>query len=202
MYVPSRFNIEDQDVISSFIKENPFGLLISLDGDEIHDTHTPLHLKADGSIYGHIARANPQWKSWTQDTKVKVVFSGPHSYISPKFYASEFNVPTWNYSAVSVTGGIKIIDSQEEVLDFLDALTLDHEDSEDPWTLDRNDERYIQLLSGFVVFQIIPTDIQASFKMNQNKSLEDKTKVIDSLRHSGCPFDHQTSEFMTQANKI
>ncbi|MFC5049047.1 FMN-binding negative transcriptional regulator [Rubritalea spongiae] len=202
MYVPPRFKVEDQNTINSFIKENAFGLLISTDGDVIHDTQTPLHLKADGTIYGHIARANPQWKSWTQNSKVKVVFSGPHSYISPKYYESEFNVPTWNYSAVSVTGDIKIIDSQDEVLDFLDALVQDNEGSEDPWALDRSDDRYIQLLSGFVVFQITPTDIQASFKMNQNKSFEDKSKVIDSLKHSGCPFDHQTSEFMAQANKL
>eukprot|EP00112_Aurelia_sp_Birch-Aquarium-sp1_P008154 Seg18947.1 transcript_id=Seg18947.1/GoldUCD/mRNA.D3Y31 product="Protease synthase and sporulation protein PAI 2" protein_id=Seg18947.1/GoldUCD/D3Y31 len=202
MYVPPKFNVDDLDTIHSFIKDHPFGLLLSLESEEIHDTHTPFHLRADGALVGHIAKANPQWKSWTHTSKVKVIFSGPHSYISPKYYSSDFNVPTWNYSAVSITGTIKVIDSEEEMLDFLDSLTNDHEDEKEPWTLDRNDERYMKLLSGIVVFEITPTDIKASFKMSQNKSEEDKANVIDSLNSSGCPFDHQTAEFISQTSSL
>ncbi len=94
MYTPPKFKVEDPEVIGNFIREHAFGLLLTVSGTEIHDTHTPFVLTDDGHLLGHIARANPQWSHWTADTVAKVIFSGPHAYISPNYYASEFNVPT------------------------------------------------------------------------------------------------------------
>ena len=38
-------------------------------------------------IRGHLARANPQWQSFDGRTEAVIVFSGPHCYISPNWYA-------------------------------------------------------------------------------------------------------------------
>ena len=109
MYTPEKFNIEDREAILRFIRQNPFGLLLSVGGGVIHDTHTPFIVAEDGKqLLGHLARANPQWASWGEGSVAKVVFSGPHAYVSPRYYESEFAVPTWNYTAVSVSGQIRI----------------------------------------------------------------------------------------------
>ncbi|MGI9242910.1 MAG: FMN-binding negative transcriptional regulator, partial [Verrucomicrobiales bacterium] len=180
-----------------FIEENSFGLLLSSSDGEIHDTHTPFVYSEDGRhLLGHIARANPQWQSWEDGATAKVVFRGPHAYISPRFYESEFAVPTWNYTAVSVAGLISVIDEEAAVLDFLDRLTAHNEPSEQPWVLDRTDERYIRLLSGIVVFSISIDRVEASFKMNQNKNEADRRKVITSLAGTGCPFDSEVAGLM------
>ena len=199
MYTPPKFRVEDPEQIRSFIEENPFGLLLSLDEFDIHDTHTPFVHADDGRhLLGHIARANPQWKCWKGGTTVKVIFTGPHSYISPRFYVSDFAVPTWNYTAISITGHVKIIEDESEVLQFLDRLIADNESSDEPWILDRTDERYMALLSGIVVFSVSMDTVEASFKMNQNKSEEDQRKVIASLTATGCPFDRDVARVMSK----
>jgi transcriptional regulator len=199
MYTPPKFKIEDPEQIRCFIEENSFGLLLSLDGVDIHDTHTPFVHSDDGRhLIGHIARANPQWKSWKDRATVKVIFTGPHTYISPRFYVSEFAVPTWNYTAVSITGRVTIVEDKSEVLQFLDRLIAENESSDEPWVLDRTDERYMPLLSGIVVFSVSVDSVEASFKMNQNRSEEDQRKVIASLSATGCPFDRGVANFMGQ----
>lgn len=198
MYTPQKFRIDDPAVIQSFIEEHPFGLLLSIAGELIHDTHTPFVYGKGGRLLGHIAKANPQWHGWSKENRVKVIFTGPHAYISPRYYQSEFAVPTWNYTAVSVSGRISIVDEESEVLEFLDQLIAESETTTEPWTLDRTDARYMNLLSGIVVFSVDVETIEASFKMNQNKSTEDQRKVINSLSATGCPFDHEVSEIMSR----
>jgi transcriptional regulator len=197
MYTPPKFKVDDPAVIRDFIEKHPFGSLLSIDGNQIHDTHTPFIISENGGLVGHIARANPQWKGWTNESRVKVIFTGPHSYISPRFYVSEFAVPTWNYTVVSITGRIKIIEEEDAMLQFLDRLIAGNEPSSNPWILDRTDERYLNLLSGIVVFLVSMDSVEASFKLNQNKSNEDQSKVVNSLSASGCPFDRAVADLMS-----
>ena len=202
MYTPPKFQIDDPKTIRSFVEDNSFGLLLSFDGISIQDTHTPFIYSEDGkSLWGHIARANPQWKSWRESIKAKVIFTGPHAYISPSYYVTEFAVPTWNYSAVSISGEIAIVDEENQVLEFLDKLVAKFEKPENPWRMNRADERYMKLLSGIVVFSISIESVDASFKMNQNKSEEDRSKVIDSLSVSKCPFDNEVASMMSALNQ-
>ena len=197
MYIPAKFRVEDRDQIFDFIRNNPFGLLLTVDNGIIHDTHTPFIISECGtSLYGHIAKANTQWQNWNDTTTAKAVFTGPHAYVSPNYYTSEFNVPTWNYSAVSISGKLTVIDDKTEVLEFLDQLIKENEESKDAWKLDRTDDRYMKLLAGIVVFKITMTDVDASFKMNQNKTDEDRQSVINTLQQSGCPFDHEVADMM------
>ena len=199
MYTPPKFKIENQEMILDFINENSFGLLLSIEGTSIHDTHTPFILsKCKRYLLGHIAKANPQWNSWGKDSVAKVIFTGSHAYISPKYYESEFAVPTWNYTAVSVSGKLNIIDDIAKKIDFLDNLTSTHETSEDPWFFDHEDERYLNLLSGIVVFSVEIDKLEASFKLNQNRSIEDQSKVIQSLSSNSCPIAHDVAALMKE----
>ena len=181
MYTPPQFKVTDPKAIRSFIEENSFGLLLSIGGGLIHDTHTPFVYHGDGYLLGHIATANPHWKSWGENSSVKVIFTGPHSYVSPSYYVSEFAVPTWNYTAVSVSGRIRIIEEEEDKLSFLDQLIAHNEPSDEAWVLDRNDERYMKLLSGIVVFSVSMDEVEASFKLSQNKSEEDQAQRLSIL---------------------
>jgi transcriptional regulator len=56
-----------------------------------------------GTLYGHVARANPQWKL-TPIGDAMAVFMGPDAYVTPSWYATKREtgkvVPTWNYVAV------------------------------------------------------------------------------------------------------
>ena len=197
MYTPSKFKVEDPELIHTFIEENSFGLILSIDGAEIQDTHTPFVLSKDGKyLLGHIARANPQWKSWSNETAVKIIFTGAHSYISPQFYVSDFAVPTWNYTAVSVSGKLEFIKDDTEIIKFLDRLVEFNETTDNPWVFDSSDERYLALLTGIVCFSVSMDKVEASFKMNQNKSDDDQNKVINSLSASSCPMNQSVARIM------
>ena len=39
-----------------------------------------------------------------------VIFTGPHAYISPRWYEDKERVPTWNYTAVHAYGVPQMLD--------------------------------------------------------------------------------------------
>ncbi|MEM9424492.1 MAG: FMN-binding negative transcriptional regulator, partial [Spirochaetota bacterium] len=122
MYIPPNMEMPEkpeEDVIADFISCFGFGLLVS---PSLAATHIPLIYEAQdngkGVLYGHLARANSQWRG-LENQRVLVVFSGPHSYISPYWYAGKPAVPTWNYAAVHCYGRAKLLVDPADVLDEL-----------------------------------------------------------------------------------
>src|ERR1700722_19988802 len=106
MYVPAHFTESDPAVIERLIRENGFGLLVSGGGGATIATHLPLtyhpEIGAQGVLRGHVARANRQWRDFEPSGPALAIFSGPHAYISPRWYQPGPSVPTWNYEAVHV----------------------------------------------------------------------------------------------------
>src|SRR5258708_34802559 len=103
LYIPEFNRIEDRALTLAFLRANPFATLISTTETGPFATHVPiLAHEADGHLHlrGHMAKANPHWKSLAQDQESLVIFSGPHAYISPSLYEIRESVPTWNYAAV------------------------------------------------------------------------------------------------------
>ena len=109
MYTPKNLQMTEADAIHRFISEFGFGTLLSQDLDA---TRLPLILDASqgnkGTIIGHMARANPQWKTLS-GKRASVLFDGPHSYISPTWYVSRPAVPTWNYASVQCFGVFQML---------------------------------------------------------------------------------------------
>lgn len=201
MYSPNDFKIEDPEVIRSFMRTNSFGMLFSRDTEgTFHDTHVPMLVSDDLTfVTGHIARANPQWKSWEADSDVKLVFRGPHAYVSPSYYESDFNVPTWNYSVVSVSGTVQVITDRREQAAVMRELVGFYEDAQpSPWRLDESDERFMKLFDALIFFSVGVTGIAATFKLNQNKSAEDRAKVIQCLSQSGSRSDATLAKLMQE----
>ena len=179
MYTPEAFNITDKKMIEEFIAKNPFAILTSEENGKIEVTHLPINRFKDAKLYGHLAKANIH--SNIDETKeVCFIFSGEHTYISPTYYETTFNVPTWNYSAVHIYGNVKYIDDTEKVWDLLNETTMIYE-GKDGWKLPQ-EEKFKDLTKYIRFFEINVTNIEAKFKFNQNKSREDIEKVIQSLR--------------------
>lgn len=181
MYTPSSFSVED----------NSFGIVISRCGEDFHDTHTPLYSSSDlNYLYGHIAKANHQWNEWKTCPQVKVIFRGPHTYISPSYYVGEFNVPIWNYTAVSISGRVEILDSLDEQKEVIRSLVDKNEKLfPKPWKFDEEDERLTSLFKAIVCFRVKVQTIEGKFKLNQNKDIEDRLSVIQHLKKTGKSMD-------------
>ncbi len=184
MYVPAHFSQPDLAKIFEFVEQNSFGLLVSqLDGQP-YATHLPLLLDRNvglhGRLTGHMARANPHWK--TSDGNVLVVFSGPHAYVSPSWYEAQEVVPTWNYLAVHAYGTWQIVEDHAETVAIVRRTTEHYESSRPrPWTIPPDDAFVDKLARSVVAFRIVIERLEGKWKLNQNHSPERRQKVVDAL---------------------
>ncbi len=189
MYVPKYAQNNNISEVKYFIKANSFGILVSNLENKIWATHIPLELdkNAEGKevLFGHISRANPQWKNFTNETQVMCIFNGSHSYISSAWYNHE-NVPTWNYIAVHIYGKIKIIEG-EELLDSLKRLTNKHESgAKTPVVIEKMSQEYIlQTMKGIVGFEISIDEIHSTYKLSQNRDEVNHANIIKELEEKG-----------------
>ncbi len=184
MYIPKYFRNNKQQEIEAFISKNSFAVMITYDEQKPIATHLPLELETaingEKVLRGHIARGNPQWRSFENNHQVLAIFSGPHSYISSSWY-NHINVPTWNYIAVHVYGQIKIL-SEEEVYASLKTLVNKYEViSKNPVTVEGRGEYARQQLKGIVGFEISIDKIEGKWKLSQNRDDIDFQNIINEL---------------------
>lgn len=187
MHTPSKWKMTPERV-SQFIKTYSFALMVD---SEFGATHLPLVYKPDegefGTLYGHVSRANGHGKS-LQNTQVLVVFNGPHSYISPTWYAEKPAVSTWNYAVVHAKGKVAYLDD-ENTLACLDELIRQYEPSILNDTSLLPDDYQAKLLRGIVGIKIELDSIQAKEKLGQHKSAADQQGVVAGLKadkHPDC----------------
>jgi len=199
MYVPKIFKNENQEEIEEFIRQNSFGILVSLENGLPLATHIPIELKEKEDkkmLCGHLARANGQWRSFDENKEVLVIFSGPHAYISSSWYTGE-SVPTWNYIAVHVYGKIRIIEGQDLWQSLKKLVDKYEKASANPVSLETMSEKMVEnQMKAIVGFEIEITDIQAKYKLSQNRNAEDYQRVVEHLQQSPDPIARQVSELM------
>lgn len=185
MYIPPAFAETNQNTLHDFIEQNSFGLLVSQFEGAPFATHLPFLLERTvgphGSLIGHVARANPQWREVSGQT-VLSIFTGPHAYISPTWYEAEQVVPTWNYTAVHAYGPIRIVEDKKSLLETVRAMVCYYEQAMPrPWTFDPTSTFIERLLTQIVGFRIEIEKIEGKWKLNQNHPAERRRKVEQAL---------------------
>jgi transcriptional regulator len=175
----------------------PFADLITLGTEGLEATPLPLMLDPSdgpqGSLIGHIARANPQWRTADVAQEALAIFSGPDSYISPSYYETKRLsgkvVPTWNYVTIHARGRISFFHEPEALLDLVRRLTDQHEGGRAaPWAVSDAPPDFIQSqLRGIVGLRLEITALTGKWKMSQNRSAADRAGVVAGLRADGGP---------------
>ena len=127
MYIPKINQLDHMDEIFALMEAYSFATVVTTDEQGLpFATHMPVLTNRSRGPYGtlisHIARANPQWRHFSKNEEVLVIFHGPHAYISPSWYTGEFNVPTWNYMAVHAYGRPRIVEEKETLQQMLTEL--------------------------------------------------------------------------------
>ena len=186
MYIPAYFREDDQTVQHDFIEQNSFGLLVSQLEGAPFATHLPFALDRQrgphGELTGHMARANPQWMQFSDQVSM-VVFSGPHTYISPTWYQADNMVPTWNYVAVHAYGQAELVSDESELLTILQRTVQFYESAlPQPWAFDRSSTFIDRMLNQIVGFRIKIERLEGKWKLNQNHPAERRERVAQVLR--------------------
>ncbi len=181
MYIPRHFAVTDKSEIYAFVEANTFGQLISNVGGRLFSTHMPFLLSEDrAKIIGHMSVRNPQ-HSDLDGQEVLVTLQGPHDYISPSWYAAS-GVPTWNYQAVHIYGRGRVFTSPEKLKAVVDALTGKYESAfPRPW----NPDYKASMLSAIVGVEITIVEFQCKYKLSQNRSAQDRSRVVARLKATG-----------------
>ena len=186
MYVPKHFNEDDGETLSSFIDENAFGVLVTVDEGRPFASHMPFIYERESKLLlGHVARANPQWQHFSDKADVMVLFQGPHAYISPSWYVAP-GVPTWNYVVAHVYGSAQALDDHSIVKSIVERLTNRYERNNKPPWVPTYDQR---LLGAIVGIEIRIKEVQGKFKLSQNRSATDRAAVVSKLEATGSQND-------------
>ncbi|BBP56555.1 FMN-binding negative transcriptional regulator [Pseudomonas sp. St316] len=206
MYTPKAFAVEDLPQLHSMMGDCRLAVLITQGEHGLQASHLPLLLDPrqgpNGSLYGHMARANPQWRDLEAGAEALVVFSGADAYVSPSFYSSKAEhgkvVPTWNYLAVHAYGCAEVFSDPHRLRNLVAALTDRHETGRaQPWTIDDAPAEYIDsMLKAIVGFALPIQRLEGKRKLNQNRSPMDVAGVRNGLTASPDPQDQALARLM------
>jgi len=199
MYTPKYFKVTSFDEIRDFVRLNSFGTLITTKKGKPIGTHLPLQMSKEKDAYyitGHMAYGNPQWRTFETCDDVLVMFQGPHAYISSSWYEHE-NVPTWNYQAVHIYGRGSILDEEELKQDLTRLLQKYEKQRENPVLWDKLSPSLLEKeLKGIVGFKVKVEEIQAAYKLSQNRNETDHINIIEQLQNDERPDSKRMAELM------
>jgi len=194
MYVPAHFAPSDEEV-QELLRRGRAGDLITPTSDGLLATMLPLlwdepwsrdGLGAWGSLVGHVARNNAQWKT-PATGEALVILRGPDAYISPAWYATKREhgrvVPTWNYVTIHAHGRFVVHDDPVWVERLVRRLTTMHEGARAaPWSVDDAPRPYIEgQLRAIVGVEVVLDRVRGKWKLSQNRSDADIEGAIDGL---------------------
>lgn len=194
MYNPVHFRIDDIAKIRQFIQANPLATIVATQAEHSEICPVPLVWLDDGSefgcLIGHVARPNPLIKMADIPTwQVQFLHTG--HYISPNWYPSKAQthkeVPTWNYQTVHLTVTPTLYTDAKMLTHIVGTMTDYFEQQfnqppDTPWSLQDAPADYIEsMFRAIVGFKLSIQQVEAKFKLSQNKSLDNRQGVIDGL---------------------
>jgi transcriptional regulator len=191
MYLPKHFAQTDIATLYALMDAHPLATLVTHGPEGIDANHIPLHLDAgagpNGTLRGHVARANPLARAAAVDGEILAIFQGPQSYISPSGYATKAEhgkvVPTWNYTAVHAWGRLRLIDDPHWLLAQVRTLTATHEAAlPHPWQVDDAPADYVEKMLGAIVgIEIVIDRLVGKWKVSQNQPPANQASLVAAL---------------------
>lgn len=203
MYVPRHFEETDVTVLHALMRSRPLGAWVTQGDGELIVNHIPFLLDDSGGygvLRGHVARANPVWRSFSTAVPSVVVFQGPQAYITPSWYAGKREhgkvVPTWNYAVVHAHGMPRAIDDHDWLLAHVSAMVDTQESREAaPWKVADAPPDYIDTrLRAIVGIEIPIAKLVGKWKVSQNQSAVDREGAAAGLLKRA---DEQSREMAT-----
>ncbi|MFP6847617.1 MAG: FMN-binding negative transcriptional regulator [Pseudomonas sp.] len=212
MYTPAAFRQDDLATLHQQMRDSRLPTLVSHGSQGLLASHLPLLLAPDegeyGTLYGHFARANPQWRDLAEGSEVLVIFQGPEAYISPSWYAAKAEhgkvVPTWNYISVQAHGRAEVFDDPERLLQLVSRLSALYEaDRPQPWAVSDAPREYIDsMLRAIVGFALPIQRLEGKWKLGQNRSQADQAGMREGLAGSFEPRDRELASHINNHHSL
>lgn len=189
MHPNPSFDWQDRQAMLAFLAEASFTTLCMVLPSGPCMAHAPLIVAAPTKLRFHLARRNAAAGA-PAGTAVAFSCMGPHAYVSPDWYGTDDQVPTWNYIQVEGTGRLRPLD-EGELIDLLDRLSEAHETRLAPkpaWTRAKMSEgRFEAMLRAIVGFEIEVEALRGTRKLGQNKTHAERAAAAAQVRDVGNP---------------
>ncbi len=187
MYTPPMFK-SDRAASLAFAEARGFGTVCAWDGVSPIASSLPFYLTSadDGTPHAafHVARHNPLAKLADGKTPWLMAVIGADAYVSPDWYVSPDQVPTWLYQAVHLTGTVRRL-SDDELGPHLDRLSAKFESwlaPKPPWLASKMTAGRLETMKKAIVGLVMSVDeVEGSFKLNQHKSDADHVAIASAL---------------------
>ena len=201
MHTPPPFQASRSDCLA-LAARRCFGLVCAHDGQAPVVAWLPFHLSyaGDGTPTAtfHVARPNPLTAPALRQQNWLLAITEADAYVSPRWYASPQQVPTWLYKAVNLAGPVRVLDGAE-LAQHLDTLAAQFESAgpEPAWTVEEvAAPRRAALMAAIVGFAMTVERVEGSFKLNQHKSDADHVAIMDALARQDDPGSQQIAADM------
>ncbi len=206
VYLPRHFRAADAAEAEAFVDAVGAADLVTFDGSKPVASLIPVIWDRDagghGRLLGHLALANPQWKSVSPGAVALAIVHGPQAYVSPSWYPSTARhgqmVPTWNYVSVHFTGPLTVHRDPEWLRDVVTRLTRRHEESRPrPWSVADAPAEFIDgQLRAIVGVELTISTVEAKYKLSQNRNADDQAGALEGLRGEPGPGPAEIAQMM------
>jgi len=205
MYQPAhrRFEVEDPSALLAELCAVVPATLVTHGPDGFRASILPMLFDPgdgpSGTLRGHLARGNPQWREIEASIEARgdgagealAIFDGPDAYVSPAWYEEKRLtgkvVPTWNYVTVQAHGSITTIHDPDWLIPHVGRLVARHEAGrQHPWALSDAPEDYVATQARAIVgLELRISRLEAKAKLSQNRSDADIAGAIEGLEATG-----------------
>lgn len=213
MYQPAhgKFEVEDPAALLAELCAVVPATLVTHGPDGFRASILPMLFDREdgphGTLRGHLARGNPQWREIEASMaaggdgagEALAIFDGPDAYVSPAWYEEKRLtgkvVPTWNYVTVQAHGTISTIHDPDWLIPHVGRLVSRHETRRpDPWALTDAPEDYVRTQARAIVgLELRVSRVEAKAKLTQNRNEADIEGTIDGLS-AGDPTEQAVAE--------
>lgn len=187
MHPDRRFRWEDRDSLLAFVARTAFAHIFAVTPEGPRVAHAPLLVGPEGRLRFHLARSNVL-APHLEGAAVVASLAGPDAYISPDWYGTADQVPTWNYLSVEIEGSVRRLGTPE-LAALLDELSAAHEAAllpKKPWTRAKmTPGRFEAMLAAIDGFELSIETLRGTRKLGQNKSLVEVEGAAAALDATG-----------------
>ena len=190
MHPNPSFRPDDRGLALGLARDRAFGILTVAGPEGVLAAHIPFLLSPDGlSLEAHLVRSNPIARAVMKgEAEALMIVSGPDAYISPDWYGMDDQVPTWNYVAVHLRGVLSRL-PDERLREHIEAISADREAQllpKRPWKTDKmTPEILSRMMRQIMPVRLEITEVDATWKLNQNKTEEARLGAADALMALG-----------------
>jgi transcriptional regulator len=204
MYNLPYFKEKDPAVVMQFVREHPFAVLCGSDADgKPVATQVPLLILERGGklfLQGHVQRKTGHHLAFEKNPAVLALFTGPHSYVSARWYSNPQTASTWNYMAVHASGRLRFLDDSG-LLRILSETTAFFENNPNSTALlEKMPEEYVSsMMRAIIAFEIEVTSLEHVFKLSQNRDEKSYHNIIRHLQEGDAASNEVANEMKKRA---